>query len=161
MTTWLLLACAIASEVTASLSLKGALDRPALYVVVVIGYVVSFVLLAVVLRRGMALGVAYGVWGALGVASTAVLCLRVAVTGRRAWYVVVVTGYLAAFALLTLTLDAGLALGVAYGIWAATGVALTAIASRVLFKEPLTVVMATGIGLIAAGVLLVELGASH
>jgi small multidrug resistance pump len=92
---------------------------------------------------------------------TAVLCLRVAVTGRRAWYVVVVTGYLAAFALLTLTLDAGLALGVAYGIWAATGVALTAIASRVLFKEPLTVVMATGIGLIAAGVLLVELGASH
>lgn len=92
---------------------------------------------------------------------SAVLCLRVAVTGRRAWYVVVVAGYLAAFALLTLTLDAGLGLGVAYGIWAATGVALTAIASRLLFKEPLTPLMATGIALIAAGVLVVELGATH
>jgi small multidrug resistance pump len=99
--------------------------------------------------------------GAIVSEVSAVLCLRVAVTGRRAWYGFVVTGYLVAFGLLTLTLDAGLGLGVAYGIWAATGVALTAIASRVLFKEPLTLVMATGIALIAAGVLVVELGATH
>ena len=99
--------------------------------------------------------------GAIVSEVSAVLCLRVAVNGRRAWYGFVVTGYLVAFALLTLTLDAGLGLGVAYGIWAATGVALTAIASRVLFKEPLTLVMAAGIALIAAGVLVVELGATH
>jgi len=99
--------------------------------------------------------------GAIGSEVSAVLALRLAVTGRRAWYAVVVTGYLLAFVLLTLTLDAGLGLGVAYGIWAATGVALTAIASRVLFQEPLTPVMAIGIALIAAGVLVVELGASH
>jgi small multidrug resistance pump len=70
---WILLAGAIVSEVTASLSLKAALEQPAFFVVVVIGYAAAFVLLAAVLRRGMALGVAYGVWAALGVAATALL----------------------------------------------------------------------------------------
>lgn len=73
MTKWLLLAAAILSEVTGSLSLKGALDHPGLYLVVAAGYIASFVLLAMVLRRGMALGVAYGIWGALGVVATAVM----------------------------------------------------------------------------------------
>jgi small multidrug resistance pump len=70
---WLLLLAAIACEVTASLSLKGALDSSPLYVVVVVGYLGSFVLLDAVLRRGLPLGVAYGVWGAFGVAATATL----------------------------------------------------------------------------------------
>ena len=73
MNRWLLLLGAIAFEVTASLSLKGALDRPGLYAVVVVGYTASFFLLAAVLTKGMALGVAYGIWGALGVAATAAL----------------------------------------------------------------------------------------
>lgn len=73
MTRWLLLVAAAASEVTGSLSLKLALDRPALYVVVVVGYAASFWLLGQVLRRGVPLGVAYGIWAALGVAATAVL----------------------------------------------------------------------------------------
>lgn len=73
MTTWLLLLTAVACEVTGSLALKAALDRPPLYAVVAVGYLASFALLAVVLRRGMGLGVAYGLWGALGVASTALL----------------------------------------------------------------------------------------
>ncbi|RBM12374.1 multidrug efflux SMR transporter [Streptomyces sp. PT12] len=93
----------------------------------------------------------------------ATLSLRMASQpgGSRRWFVAVGTGYPVAFTLLALALDAGIALGVAYGIWAAAGVALTAIASRVLFNEPLTRVMALGIGLIAAGVLLIELGAGH
>lgn len=103
MRTWLLLVAAIASEVTASLALKAALDRPALYVVVAVGYLSSFVLLAAVLQRGMGLGVAYGIWGALGVASTALL-------------------------------------------------------SALIFGEPLTAVMLVGLGLIIAGVVLVEGG---
>lgn len=70
---WLLLAGAIGTEVTASLSLKAALDHPAWYLVTGVGYVAAFVLLAAVLRAGMALGVAYGVWGAAGVALTAAL----------------------------------------------------------------------------------------
>ena len=62
MIAWLLLLGAILAEVTATLSLRGALDQPALYAVVVLGYASSFGLLALVLRRGMALGVAYGIW---------------------------------------------------------------------------------------------------
>lgn len=78
---------------------------------------------------------------------------------QRIWVGPVVLGYLASFVLLWLTLDAGMAVGVAYGVWAATGVALTAIAGRLLFKDPLTSVMLLGIAAIAGGVLLIELGA--
>ncbi|GGV09173.1 cation transporter [Actinomadura cremea] len=93
----------------------------------------------------------------------ATLSLRMASQpgGRRAWLAAVVAGYLAAFAFLTLVLYDGLGIGVAYGVWAASGVALTAIASRVLFKEALTKVMGLGIVLIAAGVLFIELGTAH
>lgn len=70
---WMFLFAAIASEVTGSLSLKGALDRPALYLLVVTGFVLAFVFLAQVLRRGLPIGVAYGIWGAAGVAATAIL----------------------------------------------------------------------------------------
>ncbi|MCJ0902090.1 SMR family transporter [Rhodococcus sp. ARC_M6] len=41
-------------------------------------------------------------------------------------------GYLAAFVLLSLALSGGMGLGVAYEIWTACSVALTAVASRVL-----------------------------
>lgn len=98
---------------------------------------------------------------AIGLEVTGTLALRMATTGRRAWLAVVAVGYLGAFAALTGALSAGLGLGVAYGIWAAVGVAVTAVASRVLFDEPLTPLMGMGIGLIASGVLLVELGAGH
>ncbi|MFC9354400.1 DMT family transporter [Arthrobacter sp. NPDC057013] len=100
---WLLLAAAILAEVTATLSLKGALEHPALYVIVAAGYLGAFALLAAVLRAGMALGVAYGIWGA-------------------------------------------------------SGVALTAIGSLAIFNEPLTLLMGVGIVVIVAGVLCVELG---
>jgi len=40
---------------------------------IVIGYGASFVRLAMVLKRGMPVGVAYGVWSAIGVAATAIL----------------------------------------------------------------------------------------
>ncbi|WP_031470323.1 DMT family transporter [Sciscionella sediminilitoris] len=92
---------------------------------------------------------------------TATLSLRMAATGRKAWYAVVLSGYLLSFLLLTLTLQRGIGIGVAYGIWAAAGVALTAIASKFLFSEPLTRTMGLGIGCIIAGVLLVELGAGR
>lgn len=101
---WGWLAAAILMEVGATLSLRGALDRPALYLVVVLGYVGSFVALTMVLRAGMALGIAYGIWGA-------------------------------------------------------SGVALTAVLAAVIFGDPLTVVMAVGIVLVIGGVLCVELGA--
>jgi small multidrug resistance pump len=70
---WFLLAGAILSEVTASLSLKAALENPAFFIVVVLGYSASFAFLAGVLRKGLGLGVAYGIWAALGVTLTVLL----------------------------------------------------------------------------------------
>ncbi len=78
---------------------------------------------------------------------------------RRAWLAPVVAAYLLAFGLLWLTLAEGLAVGVAYGVWAASGVALTAVAGRLLFRDPLTPTMILGIAAIAGGVLMIELGA--
>lgn len=95
---------AILAEVAGSLAMKGALDQPALYAVTAVGYVT-------------------------------------------------------AFAALGKTLGAGMSLGVAYGIWGAAGVALTAVLSTLIFGEPLTPLMIAGIVVIIAGVLCVELGA--
>ena len=67
--------------------------------------------------------------------------------------------YVSAYGFLALVLKAGMDLGVAYGIWAATGVARTAIASYLLFKEPFTWLKSLGVVLIVGGVLLVEAGA--
>jgi small multidrug resistance pump len=100
---WGFLAVGIVTEVIGSLALKGALTTPALYGVVVLGYVTGFLMLSLTVRRGMAIGVAYGIWGACGVA-------------------------------------------------------LTALGSAVVFGEALTVQMIIGIGLVAAGVLIVEFG---
>jgi small multidrug resistance pump len=103
---WLLLGGAIGSEVTASLSLKAAIDHPAWYALVTIGYVASFLFLSATLRARLPLGVAYGIWGAVGVALTAVL-------------------------------------------------------GALLFGEPLNAVMVAGIALIIGGVLTVEFGAQR
>ncbi|MBB2993452.1 small multidrug resistance pump [Mycolicibacterium iranicum] len=92
---------------------------------------------------------------------TGTLALRVAARGRAVFYIAVIVGYVLAFTLLWASLRQGMPLGVAYGIWAAAGVAITAVASRLLFDEPLTRRMVGGIVLIAVGVLLVEIGAAH
>ena len=49
-------------------------------------------------------------------------------------------------------------IGVAYGIWGASGVVLAAVLSAAIFGEPLTAVMGLGMVLIISGVLTVELG---
>ncbi len=78
---------------------------------------------------------------------------------RGGWAAATLIAYVLSTVLLWLTLRSGMALGVAYGIWAATGVALTALAGRTLFKDPLTPAMLLGIAAIAGGVLLIETGA--
>ncbi|HKP40838.1 DMT family transporter [Mycobacterium sp.] len=103
---WVLLAAAIVIEVAATLSLRASQDHSAWLVVVVVGYVGAFVLLTMVLRTGMAVGVAYGIWGALGTVGTAVL-------------------------------------------------------AALIFGDRFTWPIAAGIGLIIAGVLLVEFGSPH
>lgn len=92
----------------------------------------------------------------------ATLSLRMASRGKnRWWWVAVAVGYVFAFALLSGTLSTGMSLGVAYGTWVAVGVALTAVLSHFLFKEPFTWLMGLGIALIIGGVLMIELGAAH
>jgi small multidrug resistance pump len=88
----------------------------------------------------------------------ATISLKLATDGRRRWYAVVAVGYVTAFSLLAGALALGLPIGVAYGVWAATGVALTAVLGRLLFRDPLTWTMGAGIALIIAGVVLVEVG---
>jgi len=73
--------------------------------------------------------------------------------------IVVVVAYLAAFGLLSQALDRGLGISVAYGVWAAAGVALVAVAGAVLLGESLTWVQIGGIALVIGGVLALELGA--
>ncbi|CAN5214641.1 multidrug efflux SMR transporter [soil metagenome] len=70
---WALLTGAILTEVTGILSLRAFQDHPAWLALVIIGYLSSFVLLTLVLRTGMPIGVAYGIWGACGTALTAIL----------------------------------------------------------------------------------------
>jgi small multidrug resistance pump len=75
--------------------------------------------------------------------------------------IVVVIGYVVAFGMLSQALTRGMAIGVAYGVWAAAGVALVAIIGAAFLGEGMTVVQAGGIVLVIAGVLALELGAAH
>ena len=72
---WPPLLLAIALEVSATLSLRAAegFTHPLWLILVVLGYTGSLWLLSVVLDRGMAVGVAYGIWSAIGVVLTAAL----------------------------------------------------------------------------------------
>ncbi len=90
---------------------------------------------------------------------TATLSLRASEGFTKLGYTALVAGgYVGAFVALSLVLRRGLPIGVAYGIWAAVGVALVAILGKVIFDDPLTPLMGLGIVLILGGVLLVELG---
>lgn len=87
----------------------------------------------------------------------ATLALKAALS-HPGWYALVAAGYITAFGFLTVCLRIGMKIGVAYGIWGAGGVTITALLSAVIFDEPLTAIMGLGIVLIIAGVLTVELG---
>lgn len=107
-------------------------------------------------RRTRALALA----GAIVVEVAATLALKASLTAPG-WLVVTVAGYVCAFVLLSVCLRLGMPIGVAYGIWGAAGVFLTAVLATVIFREALTPVMAAGLALIIGGVLLVETGSRH
>jgi small multidrug resistance pump len=103
-------------------------------------------------------------WLALGAAIAAELVGTLAMRAsegftRLPWLAVTTVGYVVAFVLLAQVLKLGMPVGIAYGIWAGVGVAITAIAGKVIWDDPLTLTMALGIALIIGGVLLVETGA--
>jgi small multidrug resistance pump len=95
--------------------------------------------------------------GAILTEVTGTLSLR-ACQDQRLWLILVVAGYVASFFLLTRVLRAGVPVGVAYGIWGASGTAITAVMASLIFDDPFTWPIVAGIGLIIVGVLMVELG---
>lgn len=70
MPTWLLLAMAIACEVTATAFLRLTEGFTKLWptVVVLMGYAASFYLLSLILKTGIPQGIVYAIWSAFGVA---------------------------------------------------------------------------------------------
>ncbi|MHA4816419.1 DMT family transporter [Streptomyces aculeolatus] len=75
--------------------------------------------------------------------------------------IVVVIGYLTAFTLLSLVLKRGMSIGIAYGIWAAAGVALVALIGAAFLGDGLTGIQIGGLVLVAAGVVALEAGGAH
>jgi small multidrug resistance pump len=75
--------------------------------------------------------------------------------------IVVVVGYITAFAVLAVVLKRGLSISVAYAIWAGAGVALVAAVGALFLGDKLSAVQIAGLVLVVAGVVALELGASH
>jgi len=75
MLAYLLLAGAIVGEVTGTVALKfsDGFSKLGPSIVVVAGYGVAFLMLAQVLKAGLPIGVAYGIWSAAGVALVATI----------------------------------------------------------------------------------------
>jgi small multidrug resistance pump len=100
--------------------------------------------------------------GAIFVEVAATLSLRASDGFSKAPYaIVVVVGYIAAFAFLAMALERGLPLGIAYGIWAAVGVAAVAVLSVPIFGESLTAIQVGGLVLVVSGVVALEAGGAH
>ncbi|HEY0261109.1 MAG TPA: multidrug efflux SMR transporter [Lacisediminihabitans sp.] len=76
-------------------------------------------------------------------------------------YIVVVIGYVGAFAALSQSLSKGVPLGIAYAVWAGVGVVLVAVISWLFFKESLTLLQLAGMVLVIGGVTMLELGGKH
>jgi small multidrug resistance pump len=95
--------------------------------------------------------------GAIATEVAGTLSLR-AFQDQRIWLIAVVAGYATSFYLLAKVLRTGMPVGVAYGIWGAAGTAVIAVLGSVIFSDPFTTPIVIGIGLIIAGVLMVEFG---
>jgi small multidrug resistance pump len=94
------------------------------------------------------------------VAATSALKLSQGFT-RLVPSIVVTVGYLLSFVLLGLALKRQLQVSVAYAVWSGAGTAAIAVIGMVLLNEPLTPAKVVGIGLVIAGVLVLNLSGAH
>lgn len=74
---WLFSAIAVDVAATVGLRANNGFGFDAISLAVALGYVVAFYCLARSLRQGMKIGVAYGVWGGLGLAAVAALSVLI------------------------------------------------------------------------------------
>lgn len=67
--TWSLLALAITSEVTGTLALRGSrgFSQVGPSILVIACYIIAFVALSFVLKRGLSVAIAYAIWSAAGI----------------------------------------------------------------------------------------------
>jgi small multidrug resistance pump len=93
--------------------------------------------------------------GAIAAEVTGTMALR-AMVDHSNWVLAVIGSYATAFVLLGIALRLGMPIGVAYGIWGASGVALVAVLGAVVFEEALSLSSIIGISVILVGVVLVE-----
>lgn len=100
--------------------------------------------------------------GAIVAEVIATLSLRAA-EGFSKWpfVVLLLIGYPLSFWCLSGALDRGMALGVAYGIWCAIGIALVTTLSIPFFDDHLTPIQLAGIVGVILSVVAIELGAEH
>ena len=70
MSTWVLLAMAIACEVAGTVALRASDGFTKLWasLIVVVGYGASFYLLSLILKTGIPSGIVYAIWSAFGIA---------------------------------------------------------------------------------------------
>ncbi|UQA59896.1 DMT family transporter [Polyangium aurulentum] len=88
---------------------------------------------------------------------TATSCLKLSKGFTQLWpSVVVVVGYAAAFYTLSIVAQK-MDISVIYAVWSGLGIAILALVGTFYFKEPLTLVRALGLLLIALGVALLKL----
>ena len=96
--------------------------------------------------------------------SVAIVCevaatsaLKASAGFTRLWPSVIVTiGYMTAFYFLSLTLKT-VPVGVAYAIWSGAGIVLIGLIGWLVLKQPLDLPAALGMGLIIAGVAVIQL----
>jgi small multidrug resistance pump len=98
--------------------------------------------------------------GAIGAEVLGTIALRATVE-NPAWLLLVVVAYVAAFGMFGVALRHGIPVGVAYGIWGASGVALVAMLGAIVFDEALSLPSIAGISLIVLGVVVVETSSPH
>ncbi len=86
-------------------------------------------------------------------------CMKLSEGFTRIQYIVgVAAGYAVSFVMLSKVLMT-LPLGISYAIWTSVAVALTAVVSRIIWKERFNVKKVAGIALIIVGVACLRMGA--
>ncbi|MFE0452055.1 DMT family transporter [Streptomyces sp. NPDC058914] len=99
--------------------------------------------------------------GAIAAEVAATTAMKYSQGFTRLWpSLLTAVGYVISFTLLAQTLKS-VGIGTAYAIWAGVGTAAIAVIGLVLFGEALTLTKVTGILLIVAGVVILNLGGAH
>ena len=77
---------------------------------------------------------------------------------KQVWLIPVALGYGLSFYFLSQSLKLGMPVGVSYAIWSGIGIISIAILAKLIWNDPLTLLMILGFVLVVIGIVIVELG---